>query len=136
MAISEAKKNNLKKKMEKLGIKESSFQEKFIKGSGAGGQKINKTTSCVQIQHPETGIKVKCQKSRLLQENRFFARRILVEKIEALRLKADSKKQQEIAKLRKQKKKRSQKAKEKVLKFKKERKEKKELRAQPRQFDF
>ena len=39
----------LKKKMSRLGIKEADLVERFIRGSGPGGQKINKTSSCVQI---------------------------------------------------------------------------------------
>src|SRR6185436_10588305 len=44
-----------------LGIHESDLIEKFILGSGKGGQKVNKTSSCVYLKHIPTGIEVKCQ---------------------------------------------------------------------------
>jgi len=128
--ISKVKKENLKKKMLSLDVNEADIQEKFIKGSGAGGQKINKTSSCVYLKHIPSGIEVKCQKSRSLEENRFLARRILVSKIEAKVLKRKSEKAKQIDKLRKQKKKRSKRAKEKILEFKKKRSQIKKLRSE------
>ena len=74
----------LEKKMASLGIKESDLEEKFIRSSGKGGQKVNKTSSCAYIKHNPTGIEVKCQKERSQSLNRFLARRRLVEKIEKL----------------------------------------------------
>lgn len=119
---------SLKKKMESLQIKENDLQEKFIKGSGSGGQKINKTSSCVYIKHLPSQIEVKCQKSRSLPENRFFARRLLVDKIEGINEKELSEKKARIAKIRKQKRKHSKRAKEKILEFKKKRSQKKSFR--------
>ncbi|MBU1086088.1 MAG: peptide chain release factor-like protein [Candidatus Omnitrophica bacterium] len=127
--ISLEKENALKKKMDGLGIKESDIQEKFIRSSGSGGQKVNKTSSCVYLKHLPTGIEIKCQQERSQTMNRFFARRILVEKIEDLVLKEKSAQQKQIAKIRKQKQKRSKRSKEKVLKQKKMNSEKKQLRA-------
>jgi protein subunit release factor B len=40
-------------------INELELDEKFIKGGGPGGQKINKTSSCVQLKHIPTGITIK-----------------------------------------------------------------------------
>ncbi|MEM7174751.1 MAG: peptide chain release factor-like protein [Chlamydiota bacterium] len=77
------KEDELKCRMEKLGIKEEDLVEKFIFGSGSGGQKLNKTASCVYLKHIPTGIEVKCQKERSQQLNRFFARRELCDQIAA-----------------------------------------------------
>ena len=42
-----------------LTLNEEDLEEKFIRGSGPGGQKINKTSSCVELKHIKTGIIVK-----------------------------------------------------------------------------
>ena len=52
-----------------------------ILGSGPGGQSINKTNNNVQLLHKPTGIQVKCQETRSLQQNRKIARKILLEKV-------------------------------------------------------
>ena len=65
-------------------IKEDDIEESFIKGGGAGGQKINKTNSCVQLLHLPTSITVKCQQTRSREQNRSLARRLLAEKIDQL----------------------------------------------------
>jgi len=111
----------LVKEMEALGISEDDLIEKFIKGSGPGGQKINKTSSCVYLQHIPTQTEIKCQRTRSQSLNRYYARKEL---IEALKEQIDgekSKKQQAIEKIRRQKRKRSKRAKEKVLQEKKHR---------------
>ena len=64
-------------RMERLGIFEKDLIEKFILGSGSGGQKINKTSSCVYLKHLPTGIEVKCQGTRSRDLNRLYARREL-----------------------------------------------------------
>ncbi len=129
--ISREKEEELKERMLKLNIFEDDLKETFILGSGAGGQKLNKTASCVYIKHLPTGIEVKCQKERSRQLNRFYARRLLCEKIEAITLKEKSEKQQEFEKIRRQKRKRSRRAKEKMVDDKKIHSEKKEFRANP-----
>jgi protein subunit release factor B len=130
--ISREKEQELKSRMLKLNILEEDLKETFILGSGAGGQKVNKTASCVYIKHLPTGLEVKCQKERSRNLNRFFARRLLCEKIEAITLKEKSKKQQEIEKIKRQKRKRSKRAQEKMLDDKKTHSEKKELRSKLR----
>lgn len=83
-AVSEEKNKWLREKMEALGILEKDIEEKFIRSSGKGGQKVNKTATCVYIKHIPTGIEIKCMKDRSQSINRFLARRELVEKIEKL----------------------------------------------------
>jgi protein subunit release factor B len=117
--------------MQKLGIKEEDLLEKFILGSGSGGQKINKTSSCVYLKHLPSGLEVKCQQERSRELNRFLARRELCLRLEEIRQGILSQKKQEIAKLRKQKKKRSKRAQEKILQEKKSHSEKKLLRKTP-----
>ncbi|KAF9161643.1 hypothetical protein BGX21_010418 [Mortierella sp. AD011] len=61
---------------------ETDFRERFIKGGGNGGQKINKTNSNVELKHFETGIVVQCQATRSLPQNRKLARRILIDRLD------------------------------------------------------
>lgn len=111
-AVSEEKNKGLREKMESLHILEKDVTEKFIRSSGKGGQKVNKTATCVYLKHLPTGIEVKCMKDRSQSINRFLARRELVEKIAALSGKptANSLKEE---KIKKQKAKRKKKAKDK-----------------------
>src|SRR4030043_1847830 len=83
-AVSEEKNKWLREKMNALGIHEKDFVEKFVRSSGKGGQKVNKTSTCVYLKHIPTGIEVKCMKDRSQSINRFLARRELIEKIETL----------------------------------------------------
>ncbi|MCG2711874.1 MAG: peptide chain release factor-like protein [Candidatus Omnitrophica bacterium] len=127
--VSRVKEAALRRKFAQLGIDESDLQERFIRSGGAGGQNVNKTSTCVYLKHLPSGIEVKAQQERSQSLNRFLARRILAEKIEAIVLNEKSEAQKHIAKIRKQKQRRSKKAKEKMLKLKKERSQIKNLRA-------
>ena len=115
MIISKEKQNALALKMEELQIREEDLKERFIRGSGNGGQKINKTSSCVWLLHEPTGIEIKCQKDRSQAANRFFARRELCEKIVEQIEGIQSERQKRIEKIRRQKRKRSLRAKNKML---------------------
>ena len=117
-SVSPEKEKMLHNKMESLGIKETDITERFVRSQGHGGQKVNKTSTCVYLKHVPTGIEVKCQKERSQSLNRFLARRILINKIEDMILGKESEEQQRIEKIKRQKRKRSKKAKEKVLKLK------------------
>jgi protein subunit release factor B len=57
--VSEEKNRWLQERMEALGIHEKDIEEKFIRSSGKGGQKVNKTSTCVYLKHIPTGIEVK-----------------------------------------------------------------------------
>lgn len=84
-AVSEEKNKWLRERMTALGVREEDFAEKFIRSSGAGGQHVNKTSTCVHLRHIPTGLEVKCMKDRSQSVNRFLARRELLEKIAGLR---------------------------------------------------
>ena len=83
-AMSPGKNHWLKERMKALHISEEDIEEKFVRSLGKGGQKVNKTSSCVYIKHIPTGIEVKCMRERSQSVNRFLARRVLVERVERL----------------------------------------------------
>jgi protein subunit release factor B len=83
-AVSEEKNRWLTERMEALGILEKDIVEKFVRSSGRGGQKVNKTSTCVYLKHTPTGIEIKCMKDRSQSINRFLARRELLKRIEKL----------------------------------------------------
>ena len=114
-----------------LGITPESLVEKFITGSGHGGQKINKTASCVYLKHIPSGIEVKCQQQRSRELNRYLARRELCERLEEIRDGKKSAKQQAYEKIRRQKRRRSRRAKNRMLDDKSKHASKKKLRQPP-----
>ena len=128
MPVSESKYKDLLARMAKIGVKEDDLAEHFVRSSGAGGQKVNKTSSCVVLKHIPTGIEVKCQVERSQALNRFLARRILVEKLERQIFGAYARAEQKAWKIRKQKRRRSRRAKEKMLADKRHQAEKKQMR--------
>jgi len=85
LAVSPEKIKALEERFTALGIMEQDILEKFIRSQGHGGQKLNKTSSCVYLRHIPTGIEVKCQQERSQALNRFLARRLLADKIEQQR---------------------------------------------------
>ncbi len=129
--VSQSKIAELIRLMEKYGVQEQDLEEKFVRGSGAGGQKINKTSSSVWLLHRPTGMHVKCQSSRSQALNRFLARRLLVQEIANQIERAKSAEQQRIEKIRRQKRKRSRRAKEKMLAEKNQNKSKRQERQIP-----
>jgi protein subunit release factor B len=128
--VSPEKEKALLEKMQHLGIREEDIVERFIRSRGHGGQNVNKVSTCVYLKHLPTGTEVKCQQERSQALNRFFARRILIQKIEDQILGRESAEQQRISKIKRQKRKRSKRAQEKVLHLKHIQSEKKKARSQ------
>ena len=108
-AVSEEKNRWLQSKMEELGVQEQDIEERFIRSSGRGGQKVNKTSSCVYLRHLPTGIEVKWMRERSQSLNRFLARRELLARIERLSGQL-TEKELRIQKIRKQKSRRQRRA--------------------------
>lgn len=115
MPVSDEKRRVLEQRMRALNIHESDLSEKFILGTGHGGQKINKTASTVVLVHIPTSIEVKCQKSRSQDMNRFFARRLLTDKLETLLTGKKNPKELSAEKIRRQKDRRARRARKHLL---------------------
>ncbi|MGA2093666.1 MAG: hypothetical protein ABSH16_09705 [Sedimentisphaerales bacterium] len=45
--ITERKKEELEQRMQKCSLFEKDIEEKFVKSGGSGGQKVNKSSTCV-----------------------------------------------------------------------------------------
>ncbi|HRT26950.1 MAG TPA: peptide chain release factor-like protein [Syntrophales bacterium] len=127
--ITPAKERALQERMKRLGISEDDIRETFIRSSGPGGQKVNKTSSGVYLVHLPTGLSVKCQQSRSQAVNRFLARRLLADRIERIQKGVVEAERMRVEKIRRQKKRRSRRAKEKIRQEKHLKSEKKTLRS-------
>ena len=66
-----------------VGARPADVDERFVRGSGPGGQKINKTSSTVWLRHRPTGIEVRCQRERSQAANRELAWQELCAKLES-----------------------------------------------------
>ena len=113
--VSQDKQAQLAARMAALGVNEADIEESFVRSGGHGGQNVNKTATCVMLLHRPTGLQVKCQTTRQQALNRFLARRLLLDKIEAQQKGFVSAERDRIEKIRRQKRKRSRRAKEKML---------------------
>ena len=69
-------------RLAKLGIRSADVRERFVLGTGPGGQKINKTASTVVLYHRPTGVEVRRQRERSREVNRRLAWEGLCEKLE------------------------------------------------------
>ncbi|KOS46950.1 hypothetical protein ACN38_g2116 [Penicillium nordicum] len=67
----------------RLKINDADISISYLKGTGPGGQKINKTNSAVQIIHKPSGVVIKCQATRSQSQNAKIARSLLADKVEA-----------------------------------------------------
>jgi protein subunit release factor B len=126
--VSSNKNKSLVRAMERLGIRESDLEESFIRSGGPGGQNVNKVSTCVVLKYVPTCLVVKCQRERSQAMNRYWARRILVGRLESQIHGRQSEEAKRIRKIKRQKRKRSKRAKDKILQSKHAHGETKQLR--------
>jgi protein subunit release factor B len=122
------KARELEARLARLGVREEDLDESFVHSGGKGGQNVNKVATCVVLVHRPSGVAVKCQRERTQLANRLVARRLLAEKLEAIRLGRASARQQEQEKIRRQKRRRSRRSKQRMLRDKHAQGDKKALR--------
>ncbi len=101
--VTDRKQAEMEARMAALGLREDDLEERFIRSSGPGGQKVNKTSSCVVLKHVPSGLEVKMQKERSQPLNRYHARKRLCELMEERTLGAESPAARKAKKIRKQK---------------------------------
>ena len=93
--VSADKVRELRERLERLGIRDEDLEEQFVRSGGKGGQNVNKVATCVVLVHLPSGTRIKCQQERSQGMNRYFARKLLADKLEAERLGRQSKQEQE-----------------------------------------
>ena len=125
--------DTLARRMRKLGIREEDLEESFIRGTGAGGQKINKTSSTVVLVHVPTGVEVRCQRERSQSQNRVVAREELCDKIEGKLQAARQEKKDAVEKKKRQTRKRPYGLQMRILETKHKRSEVKKKRGRVRE---
>jgi protein subunit release factor B len=103
---------SLRARFVSLGLRPEEVEERFIRGTGAGGQKINKTSSTVWLLHRPSGVEVRCQRERSQSVNRLLAWTELAAKLEGRRQRSADHAQapRELARRQKRQKSRGQKA--------------------------
>jgi protein subunit release factor B len=129
--VSPEKQAALEERMAKLGIAEDDLLEKFILGSGSGGQKINKTSSCVYLKHLPSGIEVKCQANRSREMNRFQARKEICDTLEGIRKEKAQARRDEMEKTRRTNRPLSRRSKQRSVAEKRKISQKKSMRRRP-----
>ena len=111
--VTQKKQEELEKRMASLDIREQDIEEKFVRSSGPGGQKVNKTATCVFLRHTPTGLEIKMQKERSQLLNRYYARKRLCELLEEEKLGKKSSAALKAEKIRKQKQRRKRRCRQK-----------------------
>ena len=95
--------DEIEKRLDALGVLRADVEEKFVRGSGPGGQKINKTSSTVWLRHRPTGVEVRMQRERSQAANRELAWAELCEKLETILRQAEAARRDAVEKLRRSK---------------------------------
>jgi protein subunit release factor B len=82
--VTPAKKAELRARLERLRIELGAIDEQAVKGTGPGGQKVNKTQSGVLLRYPLAGelLVIKWTRERQHALNRFLALRELCDEVE------------------------------------------------------
>jgi protein subunit release factor B len=101
--VTERKLAELKQRMDRCGLSETDIEETFVRSRGAGGQKVNKSSTCAHLRHVPSGLIVKMQKTRSQRLNRYYARKRLCELLENKLLGRQSSEAKTLSKIRKQK---------------------------------
>src|SRR3954462_12717686 len=114
LPIPEAADDEFRNRLVALGVRESDIEESFVRSGGHGGQNVNKTATCVMLLHRPTGLQVKYQGTRQQGLYRFFARRLLLDKIEKLKNGYVAAQRASAEKIRRQKRRRSRRAKDRM----------------------
>jgi len=109
--VTRKKQDELEARMAALGVREEDVQEKYIRSSGPGGQKVNKTASCVYLKHSQSGLEVKMQQERSQGLNRYYARKRLCELVEQEKMGSKSPAALKAEEIRKQKQRRKRRGK-------------------------
>lgn len=122
---------DIHQKLRQLGAPPSTLLEKFTLGSGAGGQKINKSATCVFLKHLPSGITVKCQSHRSREQNRFLARCELAHKLQTHYAKSAAAKRHAREKAKRSQRPIPRRAKNRTLRAKKHKSQIKSLRRRP-----
>ena len=98
----------IQQRLDSLGVLRADVEERFVRGTGPGGQKINKTSSTVCVKHLPSGVEVRCQRERSQAANRETAWKELCGKLEVRLRQAEQSRQQAAAKIRRTHRPRSQ----------------------------
>ena len=82
--VNPSKKQELRDRIQRLNIDLNAVEASYVRASGPGGQKVNKTNSAVVLRYPPLSIIVKWSRERSRAINQFLALRELVDEIEIL----------------------------------------------------